>query len=180
MHTRFYALATDASGPPLSSWPCCSWPAPSASSGLELGLAEPPALSSPIIPTRSSCSCHRCVHFAHGYWNPGFFNYGSLYLYLVGVAGRAARLCAGRRTCRLSTISGRPITALLGVGSVALLYFALRREGRRLALLSALLLALFRPARGQQPLCDRGRARHLLARACLRLRPPRRAMRPSC
>ncbi len=89
------------------------------------------------------------LHFGHGDWNPGFFNYGSLYLYLVGVPA------VGLGYAQINDFAsfyhqnlpalyylGRLITALLGIGSVALLYFALRPEGRRLAMLSALLFAL--------------------------------------
>jgi len=84
--------------------------------------------------------------FAHGEWNPRFFNYGTLYLYLVGIPAVALGLApdpaefpAGLRHLHLL---GRLITALMGAATVPVLYWALRGEGRRLAALAAALLAL--------------------------------------
>jgi len=84
--------------------------------------------------------------FAQGDWNPHFFNYGTLYIYLVGLPAvilglvpDPAQFPAG---LRLLYLEGRLITALLGTATVLLLYLALRRESRRLGLLSAALLAI--------------------------------------
>ncbi|MCJ7752807.1 MAG: hypothetical protein MUQ65_17255, partial [Armatimonadetes bacterium] len=67
--------------------------------------------------------------FAQGDLNPHFFNYGTLYLYLVGLPAVALGLVpdpasfpAGLRSLYLE---GRIITALLGVATVLLLYLAL-------------------------------------------------------
>jgi hypothetical protein len=84
--------------------------------------------------------------FAAGEFNPGFFNYGSLYLYLVGLPAVALGLVpdagAFPRGLRPLYLEARLITALLGAATVALLYLALRREGRSVALLSSALLAV--------------------------------------
>jgi hypothetical protein len=84
--------------------------------------------------------------FAQGDWNPHFFNYGTLYIYLVGLPSvllglvpEATLFPAGMAPLHLA---GRVITALLGTGTVLALYLALRRESRRLAALAAGLLAL--------------------------------------
>ena len=84
--------------------------------------------------------------FAQGDWNPHFFNYGTLYLYLVGLPAVALGLVpdpasfpAGLRSLYLE---GRIITALLGSATVLLLYLALRRESHWLALIGAAFLAI--------------------------------------
>jgi len=79
--------------------------------------------------------------FAHGDWNPHFFNYGSLYLYLVGIPAVLSGVVHAASLAPLYLL-GRTITAVLGIGTVAALYLALRREDRSLALVSALLLAV--------------------------------------
>jgi 4-amino-4-deoxy-L-arabinose transferase-like glycosyltransferase len=80
-------------------------------------------------------------YFAKGDWNPHFFNYGTLYLYLVGLPALWLGYAQSMNLPSLYLL-GRTITAALGIASVPLLYFALRRESRGLALGSALLLAL--------------------------------------
>ncbi len=84
--------------------------------------------------------------FVQGDWNPHFFNYGTLYIYLVGLPAVILGLVpdpshfpAGLRPLYLE---GRLITALLGSATVPLLYLALRPTSRWLALLSAALLAI--------------------------------------
>ncbi|MCJ7752408.1 MAG: glycosyltransferase family 39 protein, partial [Armatimonadetes bacterium] len=83
--------------------------------------------------------------FAQGDWNPLFFNYGTLYIYLVGLPAVVLGLVpdpasfpAGLRSLYLE---GRIITALLGSATVLLLYLALRRESHWLALIAAAFLA---------------------------------------
>lgn len=84
--------------------------------------------------------------FAQGDWNPHFFNYGTLYIYLVGIPAVILRLLpdpsqfpAGLAPLYLL---GRIITAILGATSVLVLYLAVRSEHRSGARTSALLLAL--------------------------------------
>jgi 4-amino-4-deoxy-L-arabinose transferase-like glycosyltransferase len=84
--------------------------------------------------------------FAQGDWNPHFFNYGTLYLYLVGIPAvifgivpDPLRFPQGLAPLYLT---GRIVTALLGTASIPLLYLALRRESRSLAWGSALLLTI--------------------------------------
>jgi hypothetical protein len=84
--------------------------------------------------------------FAVGEFNPGFFNYGSLYLYLVGLPAVALGLVPDfadfPRGVRALYLEARLITALLGAATVPLLYLALRREHSSMALLSSGLLAV--------------------------------------
>ncbi len=80
-------------------------------------------------------------YFAKGDWNPHFFNYGSLYLYLVGIPAVFSGLARAGDLPALYLL-GRTVTAVLGIASVPLLYLAVRREDRQLAAASALLLAL--------------------------------------
>lgn len=84
--------------------------------------------------------------FAAGELNPGFFNYGSLYLYLVGLPAVALGLVPDfadfPRGLRPLYLEARLITALLGAATVPLLYLALRREHSSMALLSSGLLAV--------------------------------------
>ncbi len=84
--------------------------------------------------------------FAAGEFNPGFFSYGSLYLYLVGLPAVALGLVPDPavfpRGLRPLHLEARLITALLGAATVPLLYFALRRESGSLSLLSSALLAV--------------------------------------
>jgi 4-amino-4-deoxy-L-arabinose transferase-like glycosyltransferase len=84
--------------------------------------------------------------FAQGDWNPHFFNYGTLYLYLVGIPAvifgivpDPLRFPQGLAPLYLT---GRIVTVLLGTASVPLLHLALRRESRSLAWGSALLLTI--------------------------------------
>ncbi len=83
--------------------------------------------------------------FAQGIWNPGFFNYGPLYPYLVGLPALALGLVPTApfpQGLAPVYLTGRIVTALLGTGTVPLLYLALRRESRSLAQNSALWLAI--------------------------------------
>jgi hypothetical protein len=84
--------------------------------------------------------------FAQGDWNPHFFNYGTLYIYLVGLPAVAfglvpdpASFPAGLRPLYEQ---GRWTTAVLGTLTVLLLYFARRRESRRIAAVAGALLAV--------------------------------------
>jgi len=86
------------------------------------------------------------LFFAAGDWNPHFFNYGTLYIYLVGIPAvvlgvlpDAAQFPAGLAPLYLL---GRIITALLGAGTILLLYLAVRPEHLSCARMSALLLAI--------------------------------------
>jgi 4-amino-4-deoxy-L-arabinose transferase-like glycosyltransferase len=81
-------------------------------------------------------------YFAQGDWNPHFFNYGTLYIYLVGIPAVLSGIATNMPNLGRLYWLGRLITALLGVGTVALLYFAVCHEGRRLAVASAALLAV--------------------------------------
>jgi 4-amino-4-deoxy-L-arabinose transferase-like glycosyltransferase len=79
-----------------------------------------------------------------GDWNPHFFNYGTLYLYLIGLLAKILSglgLAVGE--LGLLDLIARALTALLGAGTVLLVYVIGRQiGGRRLALLGALLLAV--------------------------------------
>lgn len=84
--------------------------------------------------------------FSQGDWNPHFFNYGTLYIYLAGLPAVVLGLVpdpasfpAGLRSLYLE---GRIITALFGSATVLLLYLALRRESHWLALIGAAFLAI--------------------------------------
>jgi hypothetical protein len=84
--------------------------------------------------------------FAAGDWNPHFFNYGTLYIYLVGIPavalGHVADPARFPADLRPLYEMGRTVTALLGAATVVALYLALRREGRAAAVLAVVLLAL--------------------------------------
>jgi hypothetical protein len=84
--------------------------------------------------------------FAQGDWNPHFFNYGTLYSYLVGIPAIVLGIVPGSvpfpQGLAPLYLTGRIVTALLGAGSVPLLYLALRGESRALAWGSAFLLAI--------------------------------------
>ncbi len=84
--------------------------------------------------------------FAVGEWNPGFFNYGTLYIYLVGMQAVAFGLVPDPTTfpagLRPLYEQGRMTTALLGILTVVLVYLALRPESRRVAAVAAALLAV--------------------------------------
>ena len=81
-------------------------------------------------------------YFARGDWNPHFFNYGSLYLYLVGLPAVWLKLAQNPSSLAPLYLLGRSITAALGIASVPLLYLAVKDESKRLAALSAVLLAV--------------------------------------
>ena len=85
------------------------------------------------------------IGFAQGDWNPHFFNYGTLYIYLVGIPATVLKAAPSPEQfpdgMRHLHLLGRLITALLGAASVLLLYLAVRREGWGFAAVSAGLLA---------------------------------------
>jgi hypothetical protein len=84
--------------------------------------------------------------FAQGDWNPHFFNYGTLYIYLVGIPAVALHLVPDSVRFPLGLaplyLAGRIVTALLGAATIPVLYLALRRESKPHAWGSALLLAI--------------------------------------
>ncbi len=77
-------------------------------------------------------------------WNPRFFSYGSLPIYLVRIAsGAVGVLWPPARGLAGSAAVGRALSALADVGSVALVYLLGRRlRGRGVGLLAAAFLAL--------------------------------------
>jgi hypothetical protein len=84
--------------------------------------------------------------FAAGDWNPHFFNYGTLYIYLVGIPavllGKVPPLTQFPMGLAPLYETGRVVTELLGIATVVALYLALRRASFALAALAAVLLAL--------------------------------------
>ena len=83
--------------------------------------------------------------FAQGDWNPHFFNYGTLYIYLVGIPAVLFHVVDGARfpdNLRPLYDLGRYVTVWMGVATVALLFFVSWRTDKRLGLLAALLLAV--------------------------------------
>jgi len=84
--------------------------------------------------------------FAQGDWNPHFFAYGTLYIYLVGIPavifGQVPDPSRFPADLRPLYELGRTVSLWMGVATVFLLYFSLRREGRWLAFLSAAFLAI--------------------------------------
>jgi 4-amino-4-deoxy-L-arabinose transferase-like glycosyltransferase len=84
--------------------------------------------------------------FAQGDWNPHFFNYGTLYIYLVGLPAVIFGIVPGsvRFPQGLAPLylTARIVTALLGTATIPVLFTALRRESRPLAWGSALLLTI--------------------------------------
>jgi len=86
------------------------------------------------------------ITISQGDWNPHFFNYGTLYIYLVGIPavifGIVPDSVPFPQGLAPLYLTGRILAALLGTATVPLLYLALRREGRSLALGSALLLTI--------------------------------------
>ena len=85
--------------------------------------------------------------FLRGDWNPHFFNYGTFYIYLVGLATKAVAALGlfslNSPDMGLLYSLGRLLTALLGAGTVALTYLIGEQlGGRRLAIGAAALLAL--------------------------------------
>jgi hypothetical protein len=85
------------------------------------------------------------LYFPQGDWNPHFFNYGTLYIYLVGIwAMLTHAMDAARFPDNLRPLYevGRNVTVWMGVATVALLYFVSWRKDKWLGPLAALLLAL--------------------------------------
>ena len=84
--------------------------------------------------------------FAQGDWNPHFFNYGTLYIYLVGIPAVALHLVPDSVRFPMGLaplyLLGRIVTALLGAATIPVLYLALRRESKSHAWGSALLLTI--------------------------------------
>ena len=84
--------------------------------------------------------------FAQGDWNPHFFSYGTLYIYLVGIPavilGQVPDPSRFPTDLRPLYELGRAVSVWMGVATLFLLYFSLRREGRWLAFLSAAFLAV--------------------------------------
>jgi hypothetical protein len=84
--------------------------------------------------------------FADGDWNPHFFNYGTLYIYLVGVPAVLFRVVPG--VARFPDTLGplyafaRGITMWMGIATAVLLCFAFRGKDRWIGILSGLLLAV--------------------------------------
>jgi hypothetical protein len=76
-------------------------------------------------------------------WNPGFFSYGSLPLYLLRIlSSLAARFWPAMESVRSFYVIGRVISALADTGTIVLLYALGRRlYGARVALLAGTLLA---------------------------------------
>ncbi len=84
--------------------------------------------------------------FARGDWNPHFFSYGTLYIYLVGIPavilGQVPDPARFPANLRPLYELGRTVSCWMGLATVFLLFFSLRREGRWLAFLSATFLAI--------------------------------------
>ncbi len=84
--------------------------------------------------------------FAQGDWNPHFFNYGTLYIYLVGIPavlfGIVPDGAQFPTNLRPLYDLARTITMWMGIATIALLWFAFGRKDRWIGLLSALLLAI--------------------------------------
>jgi 4-amino-4-deoxy-L-arabinose transferase-like glycosyltransferase len=84
--------------------------------------------------------------FAGGDWNPHFFNYGTLYIYLVGIPAVLFHVVPDRgqfpENLRALYEWGRMTTMWLGSATILVLYLALRRSGRWVSWTSALLLAI--------------------------------------
>lgn len=84
-------------------------------------------------------------YFAQGDWNPHFFNYGTLYIYLVGIPALLSHVVpeVARFPSHLGPLYelGRAVTMAMAAATVLLVYLAARREGRGFALLASALLA---------------------------------------
>jgi hypothetical protein len=84
--------------------------------------------------------------FADGDWNPHFFNYGTLYIYLVGIPAVLSRVVpeAARFPEDLGPLYGlaRGVTMWMGIATAVLLCFAFRGKDRWIGILSGLLLAI--------------------------------------
>jgi 4-amino-4-deoxy-L-arabinose transferase-like glycosyltransferase len=80
---------------------------------------------------------------SQGDWNPHFFNYGTLYIYLVALPARVLGLAPGPLPEAPLYLLARLLSALFGVASVYLLFrLGSLIGGGRLGLLSAAILAL--------------------------------------
>ena len=87
------------------------------------------------------------VTIAGGDWNPHFFNYGTLYIYLAAVAAKALTLFGFSPFATDSLgplhLVARSVTALLGIGAVWLTYLIGREmSGRAAGLIAAALLTI--------------------------------------
>jgi hypothetical protein len=84
--------------------------------------------------------------FAEGDWNPHFFNYGTLYIYLVGIPAVLFRVVpdAAQFPTDLRPLYAlaRAVTMWMGIATIALLCFAFGRKDRWVGILSAVLLAI--------------------------------------
>jgi 4-amino-4-deoxy-L-arabinose transferase-like glycosyltransferase len=101
------------------------------------------------------------LYMLRGDWNPHFFNYGTLYLYLVGFVSKLFALIGlspgnmvfaqiGNSPTIMPDLSflhliGRTITALLGAGSIVLIYLIGKKLGGRGLGIGAALLLTFAP-----------------------------------
>jgi len=84
----------------------------------------------------------------HLNFNPGFFNYGTLFIYLMAIVSAVVKLFVFPETnaggMALYILSGRIVSAFLGSLSVALVFFAAQRfGGLKAALISALFLTFW-------------------------------------
>ena len=83
---------------------------------------------------------------ATGDWNPHFFNYGTLYIYLVDfvglLSGTAQEAARSHSDLRPLYLTGRFITVWMSYGTIALLWISLKRFGDRLRNFAVLLLAI--------------------------------------
>ena len=84
--------------------------------------------------------------FAQGDWNPHFFNYGTLYIYLVGIPAVVFDVVPGGShfpdNLRPLYQWARMTSVWLGGATIPVLYLALRRSGRLVSWGSAGLLAI--------------------------------------
>ena len=83
--------------------------------------------------------------FAQGDWNPHFFNYGTLYIYLVGLpAMLLGTTQSSQFPTNLSPLYelGRMVSLTMGVATVGLVMVPFWRKQRGLGLLSGALLAI--------------------------------------
>lgn len=83
--------------------------------------------------------------FAQGVWNPGFFNYGPLYPFLVGIPAVSLGFVPSApfpQGLAPLYLWGRHVTAVMGAATIPLLYTAIRREHRGRAWGAAFLLTI--------------------------------------
>lgn len=85
-------------------------------------------------------------YFAQGDWNPHFFNYGTLYIYLVGISALLLHVVpeVARFPDNLGPLYqvGRSVTLWMGIATIVILPLAFRSKDRWTGLLAAALLAL--------------------------------------